>query len=139
MGRKEENGGKLPAMVDRLGDLNIKLAAIAEQQEALMAPVSKEKDALESKIRDFCRERDIAEFTTGTYALSIKPRKTTEIQPDKLFKLVKELGKSNLFFELVKVRITEARKMIGEIHLSKIWDVTVEEWKTVTVKLRKSK
>lgn len=59
---------------------------------------------------------------------------TTEIDPKDLYNLLVELDQVDLFFDLVTVKLGDARARIGDIMLEQIWKQTVKTNNTIKFK-----
>lgn len=72
-----------------------------------------------------------------TAVCTIKQSSSTEVDVTGLAQLLKRLGKKNLFVDLVKVKITEAKQYLGEHSLKECSEVVTEEYGSVTLKSTK--
>ena len=68
---------------------------------------------------------------------TIKPSSSTEVDVSGLAKLLKKMGKKELFVDLVKVKSTDAKKYLGENSLEECSEVVTVEYGTVTLKSTK--
>jgi len=59
---------------------------------------------------------------------------TTEIDPKDLYNLLVELDQVDLFFDLVTVKLGDARARIGDMMLEQIWKQTVKTNNTIKFK-----
>ena len=59
----------------------------------------------------------------------------TEIDPKDLYNLLVEIGQEDAFFDLVSVKLTDARSRIGDLLLEGIWKQTVK--KNAKIKFKK--
>lgn len=60
---------------------------------------------------------------------------STEIDPKDLYNLLVEIGQEDAFFDLVKVKMTEAKARVGDMLLESIWKQTVK--KNAKIKFKK--
>jgi hypothetical protein len=58
----------------------------------------------------------------------------TEIDPRELYNLLVELDQVDLFFDLVTVKLGDARARIGDMMLEQIWKQTVKTNNTIKFK-----
>jgi hypothetical protein len=66
--------------------------------------------------------------------VEIRPTTSTEIEPGKLKALLTKMSKASLFYELLKVKITDAKKYLGEETLRPISKTTTEEYGSISYK-----
>ena len=51
----------------------------------------------------------------------------TEIDPKDLYNLLVEIGQEDAFFDLVSVKLTDARARVGDMMLEQIWKQTIKK------------
>ena len=61
---------------------------------------------------------------------------TTEIDPKEFYDLLVDLGMEAAFFDLVSVKIGDARKRVGDMALETIWDQTTKKANKISFKKR---
>jgi hypothetical protein len=60
----------------------------------------------------------------------------TEIDPKKFYDLLVELGMEAAFFDLISVKIGDARKRVGDMALETIWDQKTKKANKISFKKR---
>ena len=61
----------------------------------------------------------------------------TEIDPKKFYDLLVELDMENAFWDLISVKIGDARKRVGDMALETIWNQTTKKANKISFKKRK--
>jgi len=114
------------SMVDRAYELDVEQKKLAKELREL-------KDTLLKS----AEKQGVREYAGNIATCRIGPKTTTEIGVKAFVKLLKDVGKGNLFADLLKVKITEAKRYLGEVVLEDIAEVTIEEYGSISFKPRK--
>jgi len=61
----------------------------------------------------------------------------TEIDPKKFYNLLVELGMEAAFWDLITVKVGDARKRVGDMALESIWQQTVKKNNKISFKKRR--
>lgn len=72
-------------------------------------------------------------LTGRTGVAKVSPSTTTVIPVKPFALLLKKLKKTKMLFDLLSVRISDAKKYLGEDVLEKIWETEFEEYGSVSV------
>lgn len=113
--------------IDSLLDVGVKLDG---ERKDLDGWVKKIKTIL----LEYAKDNSIREITSNISTAKISNTTHTNINPSKFVKLLKQLGKLNLFDKIMKVGITEAKKYIGLDDINSISDTATEEYGSVSIK-----
>lgn len=77
----------------------------------------------------------IHEGEAGT--ANVKPKTISYVNPKKLLARMVVLGKKKLFFGVIKVGITEAKKYLGSVEIDAIADTDTEKYGSISFKAKK--
>jgi len=99
---------------------------------------AKVKEA-KSTLLNYAEEHEIKLISGKTAKCKIGPNTTSFIAIKPFLALLKKIGKTNLVPDLLKVKMTDAKKYLGEVVLEDIISSDTDEYGSVTLKPIKKK
>ena len=123
--------------IDEAGKLQEEVLKKVKQFEETIAPIVLKREVLFSEVLQHLKAGGIVAIDAKEFTAEGKSSTSTHINPKKLADLLKKMDKGKQFFDLVKVKMTETKKMIGESALKEIWEKTTETYTKVVIKRRK--
>jgi len=91
-------------------------------------------EMIRGKLMEYAKAQDIKEIYGTKAKASIKQTTSTNIDPGLLKTLLTKLKKMSLFNSLIGVKITDAKKYLGEENLRPISQITTEEYGSISYK-----
>jgi len=119
-GNGREKTLRMTTIVDRYAELDFKRSVLEQELKSL----KKEMEPLKQAIIEFFNGGKSMVLETPTHIATPKVRVLTQIPPEAFHSLLKKLGKARMFYDLVTVRVADAKKYIGAMDLSQIWTET---------------
>lgn len=69
--------------------------------------------------------------------IALSDETKTEIDPKELYALLSDMGMQNAFWDIISVKIGDAKKRVGDMVLEKIWKQSTKKKSKLTFKKRK--
>ena len=69
--------------------------------------------------------------------IALSDETKTEIDPKELYTLLSDMGMQNAFWDIISVKIGDARKRVGDMVLEQIWKQSTKRNSKLTFKKRK--
>jgi hypothetical protein len=104
----------MKALVDRYAVLDAERAKAAAEAKAVTKRTESEFKELSEKILAYAKANKKKWIEGTRAAVEVKPLTSSSIDPKALLSYLKRAGSLAMFFGLVKVGITEAKKSLGE-------------------------
>lgn len=95
--------------------------------------VKKTKETL----KNYARGEELHELKGEKAKIVFSQDVITKVDPYTLYNHLKEEGRENEFFDLVKVNVGDARKKLGDNELEKVAEVSVKDYAKGTLKEKK--
>ena len=69
--------------------------------------------------------------------IALSDETKTEIDPKELYTLLSDMGMQNAFWDIISVKIGDAKKRVGDMVLEQIWEQSTKRNSKLTFKKRK--
>jgi len=130
----EELAMKLVSLGEVMDNLKDEAAKATAVINAKLAESSAIYTKTQEMLLEQMKKKKVTEFKVGDYTAFAKSKTSTVVPPEALFEYFKKLKKSGDFYKYVSVRVTDAKKFIGEVVLKDFWEQETDHYAGVEVK-----
>ncbi len=123
---------------DEIKDEQDKIAAAAAKHEEIIRDKTAQYVSIKTNLIALLKRKRATELAVEGFDVFIKSKTKTEVPPDKLFDYFKKIKEPNKFFDYVSVKLTDAKKFIGEAVLKEFWIQDTETYADVEIKRQKT-
>jgi hypothetical protein len=119
--------------VERYATLQTLLTEKAEEFARATSGYQTELKNIEKEILKFAEEHKVTTVDGIKFEAEVRGKTTNEIPPKKLHDMLVKQKKKAIFFDLVKVRLTDAKKVLGEVMIKPIMVSTLNKYNKIVV------
>ena len=106
--------------VERYATIELLFGQKAEEFKKATAGFTTEMAQIQETVLKYAEENELSTVDGIKFEAEIKPKTTTSIPPKRLHDMLTKQKKKAIFFEIIKVQLTEAKKVLGQVMLKPI-------------------
>ena len=122
--------------VERYATLQTLLGQKTEEFKKGTAGFATEMATIQTEVLKYAKEHGLKKVDGIQFEAEVKEKRTTSIPPEALHDMLAKQKKKKLFFDIIKVQLTEAKKVLGEVMLKPIVVSELDKFNKIKV-LRK--
>ncbi len=120
--------------IERFATIQLLLSQKTEDFKKGTAGYATELKDIEAVVLKFAEKEKLTKVDGIKFEAEIKPKTTNSIPPKPLHDMLTKQKKKAIFFEIIKVQLTEAKKILGEVLLKPIMVSETNKFHKIVVK-----